>query len=269
MSLVNATFLVNDLTQSEHYVENLPADYIFGAGERLVIRQITAQEKALLTGEKYKNIKMYRYVDQDLIVNKNKPPKGIDYKVGLNTRLFEEAYINDIGFLERMDFYGSASYNTVLGAWEYSDKVVTESYMYTIDPKTKYVVARTKIITWFKEDNTAHPDKKIMFKPYTFIEMEEEALRRRSNIIAQLKIELAKFGNWVMTQQYPDASQRPDSNEVVKQIAAPFNTGLRNYIDAGDKSVVKLIQDTQEPFFSLTIPWFGKTVRQFAIDRIK
>lgn len=269
MSLVRATFIVNSQTGKEQFVENLPSNYQFAPYERLVTRDILSEDLALLKGDKYKNVKVYRYSGPDFTaVDKTIPPKGLDYKIGLTTRLFEDPYINGIGFLERMDFYAKATYQPGVG-WIYTDKVVTENYMYTIDPGTKYVVARTKQIVWYREDDSVHPDTKIMFKPYSVLEMEEEAVRRRSNIIAQIKIELALFGNWVISQQYPDPATRPDSNEGIKRIAAPFNTALRNFIDAGDRSgVIAGLNTTTEPFFSLTMPKFGKTVKQFVIDRL-
>lgn len=268
MSLVTATFIVNDQTNTERFVKDLPANYQFAPFERLVTRQITQADYDLLDGDKYLNIKVYRYVDTPFVDKKN-PPKGLDYKIGLKTRLYEDAYINQFGFLERMDFYASASYNTSIRTWVFSDKVITENYNYTIDPRTKYVVARTKQVVWYKEDNTAHSDTKFMFKPYTIIEMEEEAIRRRSNIITGIKIELAKFANFVVGSQFPDPNTRPDSNEVVKHISAPFNLAMRSYIDAGDRdSLTNLLNNTQEPFFSYTIPWLNQTPKEMAISRI-
>lgn len=269
MSLITAQFIINDNTGEEFFVKNLPNNYNFAPGERLVTRQITEQEYNLFLNDKYKNIKVYRYIEQEKIIDRNTPPKGLDYKVGLSTRLYEDAFVNSLGFLERMDFYASASYDAVNRKWVFTDKVITENFHYTIDPTTKYVVARTKQVIWYKEDGTAHPDTKFMFKPYTFIEMEEEAIRRRSNIITNIKIELAKFANYIVASQYPNPNTRPDSNEVVKRISAPFNLAMRSYIDAGDRdTLINLLNAATEPFFGYTIPWLGITPRQMAISRI-
>ena len=268
MSLVTATFIINDQTNTERFVKDLPANYQFAPFERLVTRQINQSDYDLLDGDKYLNIKVYRYVDTQFVDKKN-PPKGLDYKIGLTTRLFENPYINNYGFLERMDYYARSTYNPTTKGWDFADKIISEYYNYTIDPATKYVVARTKIITWFREDGTPHPSTKVMFKPYTFLEMDEEAIRRRSNIITGVKIELSKFANFVVSQQFPDPSKRPDSNEVVKRISAPLNTPIRSYIDAGDKdTLINLLNNSTDPFFNYTIPWLNMTPRQMAISRI-
>jgi hypothetical protein len=269
MGLVNATFIVNNNTNKEIFVKDLPSNYHFAPGERLVTRQISQADYNLFLNDKYKHVKLYRYIDQNENHDRKIPPKGLDYKIGLTTRLYEDAYVNNNGFLQRMDFYGSATFNPTTKAWNFSDKIITEDYNYTIDPATKYVVARTKIVKWYREDGTVHPETKIMFKPYTFLEMDEEAIRRRSNIITGVKIELSKFANFVVSQQFPNANQRPDSNEVVKRISAPLNTAIRSYIDAGDKdTLTNLLNNSTEPFFNFTIPWLGMTPRQLAISRI-
>ena len=269
MTLISAHFLINNITGEERFVKDLPLNYQFAPGERLVLRQISQQDYNLLMNDKFRHIKVYRFINSDSIPDKRIPPKGLDYKIGLNTRLYEDAYINTLGFLERMDFYASATYDTTNSRWVFLDKVITENYHYTIDPRTKYVVARTKQIIWYKEDGTAHSDIKIMFKPYTIMEMEEEAIRRRSNIITGIKIELAKFANYIVKSQYPDPNNRPDSNEVVKKISAPFNLPMRSYIDAGDRdTLLEALAKSQDPFFNYIIPWFGQTVKESCISRI-
>jgi hypothetical protein len=268
MSLVTATFIVNNTTNKGRFVKNLPEDYQFAPFERLVSRQISKSDYDLLDEDNYQNIKVYRYVDTPF-VDKKKPPKGLDFKIGLTTRLYENPYINSFGFLEKMDYYAKSTFNPVTKSWDFSDKVITEDYNYTIDPATKYVVARTKIVTWYKEDDTPHLDKKFMFKPYTFLEMEEEAIRRRSNIISILKIELAKFGNFVIESQFPNSNNKPDSNEIVKKISAPLNTAIRSYIDAGDKeTLINKVNESKDPFFNYHIPWLNMTPKELIISKV-
>lgn len=269
MALVTATFIANSLTGDERYVERLPDNYQFAPFERLITRQITEEEEALLKNDNYKKLKIYRYMDSTAYPDRTIPPKGLDYKTGLITRLYEDPYINDLGFLETMNFYGKGVFNSTTKSWDLSDKIVCEKFMYTIDPTTKYVIARTKEIIWYREDGTKHPDRKYMFKPYSILEMEEEAVRRRQNIMSGIKIELAKFTAHLVAQQFPDSTKRPDSNELAKRIIAPFNTPIRNYIDAGDKeSLHKALHSTTEPFFNYTIPWRGMTVHDFIHSRL-
>lgn len=269
MALINVQFLVNDNTGEERLVESLPQNYQYSPHERLVSRQVTEEEFALLQSDKFKRLKIYRYVDDDFIADRTVPPKGLNYNTGINTRLHSVPFISEIGFLETMDFYAKAEFNAETNSWDYSDKIVSERVNYNIDPQTKYVVSRVKEITWYKEDGTPHPDTKEMFKTYNILEMEEEAIRRRSNIISSIKIELAKFGHQLVVQQYPDPNTRPDSNEMVKDISAPFNTSMRNYIDAGAKDgLIQKLDATTDTFFDTNMPQYGMTVREYIKSRI-
>ena len=108
-----------------------------------------------------------------------------------------------------------------------------------------------------------------MFKPYTLLEMDEEAIRRRSNVISLIKIELAKFNAWVLIQQFPNPANRPNSNDQVKGFASLFAAPMLAYINGGDKSIIRFTQAMQHPFMELRIPWQGnKTVREFIISRV-
>ncbi len=91
MSLVTATFIVNNTTNKSRFVKDLPEDYQFAPFERLVTRQITQADYNSLDADKYLDVKVYRYVDIPFVDKKN-PPKGLDYKIGLSTRLYEDSY---------------------------------------------------------------------------------------------------------------------------------------------------------------------------------
>lgn len=270
MVLVNATFLVNSITGTENFVVNLPENYQFAAGERLITRQIPEEQYELYRSDKWKQLKIYRYIDKNAMYTDNTVvPKGLDYKGGLTIRLFPKPFIENNGFLRKMEYYANAAFNSATLSWDLSDKILEADFTYQIDPATEFVVARTKKVTWFREDGVAHPDTKTMFKPYSLLQMDEEAIRRRSNVVGLIKIELARFNAWALAQQFPNPATRPNANDSIKGIAAVFAPYMSSFVQAGDKSIIKFTQNLQMSFLELRIPWQGnKTVREFILSRL-
>lgn len=268
MALVTAQFLINDNTGAEQFVVNLPYTYEYGPGERLVTREISQEQYDLFLANKQDHIKIFRYASNLTGYDLKHPPKGLDYKIGLNTRLHTKPDFNPNGFLQKMEYYTNAQYDTTLGEFVYTDKILEAVFNYTIDPTTKFVVHRTKTVRWYKEDGTQHPDQKIMFKIYSAIEMDDEAVQRRKNVIALIKLEVAMFLAAVLKIQYPNPATRPDSNEQAKALMAPLNVPVLNYINGGDLALKTIIQNSPATFFNTVMPKHGKTVRQFIVDRL-
>lgn len=270
MALINATFLVNSLKGTESLVVNLPKTYQFGSGERLIERQIPEEEYELLKGDKYKHLKIYRFVDKNTTyTDKTVPPKGLDYKTGLTVRLYPKPFVSNDGFLTKMEYYSGISFNSSIGDWEYSDEILEATFQYQRDPATEFVISRTKTLSWYREDGTKHHETKVMFKPYSLIQMDEEAIRRRSNIIALIKIELAKFNAWALSRQYPDPKLRPNANDAAKALFTPFAPYMLGFINGGDKSIVKFTQNFKHPFLDYHMPTQNNmTVREFILSRV-
>jgi hypothetical protein len=270
MSLVNATFLVNIDKNTEIFVVNLPEDYQFSPGEKLVQRQISQEMYELYKSEKYKQLKIYRYIDNNVVYNdKTIAPKGLDYKTGLTIRLFPKPYITPNGFLTKMEYFSKANYNPAIQDWVYQDLILEADFTFQVDPATEYVVSRTKTLKWYREDGTLHNETKVMFKPYSLIQMDDEAVRRRSNVVALIKIELAKFNAWVIMQKYPDPKTRPNVNDAAKALFSPFSMYMLGYANGGDKSIIAFTKNLKNPFLDYKIPWHNNmTVREFIISRI-
>lgn len=264
--LVTVTFIINDITGDEKFVENLPEDYEFQPGERSVTRQISQEEYDLLFHNFGERLKIFRYVDESSLYDVFTPPKGLNYKTGLTTRLHPKHFIKKDGWLEKTEFYANISYNPTLKSWDYSDKIICANFDYTIDPVTEYAVSRVKIVDYHKENGDSHPDKKVMHKVYSVLEMDEVAIKRRSNVISLIKIDIAKFVAWLVSVQYPDPNTRPSSNDLAKQIMAPLNIPIMNYINGGDRSMIDIIKYAKEPFFDTMMPEHGKSVRNFIVD---
>lgn len=267
--LVTVTFIVNDITGEEKFVDNLPGDYEFQEGEREVTRQITQEEFDLLHENFGKRLKIYRYIKNVPFNDKFKPPFEVNYKTGLTRRLHHEPVINHSGFLEEMNFYAGATYNPAKMGYDYYDRILCVKFTYTIDPSTQFVVQRIKEVSYLQEDEEVHPDVKTMVKLYSLIEMDDEAIRRRKNVIALLKLDLARFISWLVSVQYPDPATRPNSNDAAKQIMGPLNIPILNYINGGDNSIYYIIQNADDDFFEIMMPEEGKTVRQFCLDRLR
>lgn len=264
--LVTVTFLINDNTGEEKFVENLPQDYQFQPGERSVTREITQEEFDLLFHNLGEKLKIFRYVDEASLYDKYIPPKGLNYKTGLTTRLHPKHYIKKDGWLEKTEFYANISYNSTIKDWEYSDKIICANFTYTIDPVTEYAISRVKVVDYHKENGELHPDKKVMVKVYSVLEMDEVAIKRRSNVISLIKIEIAKFAAWLLSVQYPDPNTRPNSNDVSKALMAPLNIPILNYINGGDRSIIQIIKYANDEFFDIMMPEYGKTVRDHIVD---
>lgn len=269
MALVSAKFIINDITDEEKFVETLPADYIFQPGERLVTRQIPEEEFALLKDNFGQRLKIYRYVDNSSLFDKFEPPFGLNYKTGLTVRLHPKHEVAPNGYLQQSKYYSNISYNPTIGEWEYDDLVVCAVFDYVVDPVTEFTVSRTKEVRYFKENGEMHPDTKQMFKVYSVLEMDEVAIKRRSNVISLIKIEISKFVAWLFSVQFPDPNTRPNSNDAAKQIMQPLNMPILNYINGGDRSIIDIIRYAKEPFFDTMMPSKGKTVRNFIVDRME
>jgi hypothetical protein len=269
MSLVHAQFLVNNVTGFEQFVVNLPDSYEYGPNESLHEREITQEQYDHLLLNKDEHLKIFRYTSQLTGYDLRMPPKGLDYKIGLNGRLFTNPLVREDGFLTRMEYYGSGVLDPVTGVWAFSDIILAADFDYTIHPATKFVVSRVKTITWYKENDTAHPDKKVMFKNYSAVEMDDEAVERRKNVIALIKLEVAVFLAQLLALQYPNPGARPDSNEVAKAALAPLGMYVLNYINGGGADGLKAaLAANPQSFWDTVMPKFGKTIRHFVIDRL-
>lgn len=268
MSLVAAQFLVNNVTGVEQFVINLPGSYEFGPNESLHDRMITQEQYDLLLANKQEHIKLFRFCSNLTGYDLTIPPKGMDYKIGLDTRLHTKPTFHDNGFLIKMEFYATATYNPTKGEFDYADLILDATFDYTIDPTTRFVIYRNKTVRWYKEDGTAHPDNKVMFKIYNPIEMDDEAIQRRKNVIALIKVEVAKFLAQVFAMQYPNPATRPNSNEAAKNLMAPLNVPVLNYINGGDLTIKNLILSSPQTFWDTIMPKYSKSVRNFIADRL-
>lgn len=266
MALVKATYIVNDYTNIERFVVNPPADYPLADGEKIVERFIEEDLYNRLATNLDEKIKIYRYVSISEYDDLTIPPKGLDYKTGLTTRLHPKPTIELNGLLTKMEFYASVEYKG--GEYIYHDLILEATFSYFKDPVSGFVFHRTKSITWYKENGQPHPDKKVMFKVYTPTEMDEEAIQRRTNIVAMIKVELAQLIKELTEAQYPDPTKRPNSNDISKKVIGPFSLPILNYVNSGDKSITTIMASSKEPMLNVMWPKYGKIVKDVIVERI-
>jgi hypothetical protein len=263
MAIIKATFLVNDDSKEDRFVLNLPEDYAFQPGERLIERDIEETMYNLYLQNRQNDLKIFRYIDQLLGAAQDYtiPPFGTNFKTGLNTRLHHEPKIEPNGFLTGMKYY--AQVENVQGEWVYRDLVVEAKFDYHIDPTTQYVYARVKEVIWYKEDGHAHPTTKKMYKVYTPLEMDGIAIKRRGNLISLVKLTVAKFISDLFKLHYPNPETRPSSNEAAKAFMAPLNAPIMNYINGGDMNLIKDIEGSTEPILKTIMPEHGVSVKDY------
>lgn len=266
MALLTATFLINDNTGGERFVVNLPSDYPYSPGERLIERQLTQEDYTLFIEDKQQTLKIYRYAESHY--DKTKVPKGLDYKTGLNVRLQQSPTFNERGLLTEMRFYANATMRSD-GQLAYDDLILKVVFDYSIDPETRYAYHRVKRVIWFKENGEAHSDEKVMEKFYRPLEMDNEIVKRRTNFVSLIKIEVAQFLAWLFRMQYPDANTRPSSNDASKEMLKALNTPIVNYINGGDKSFADIIENANDSIFSVTMPDHGVSLKEYLVTKIR
>ncbi len=270
MALVTATYLINDNTGEEKFVINLPSDYPYGPHERLVERQITEEDYQVLAENKGNHLKIFRYVDdvqsyKSLVI----PPKGLNYKVGLSRRLHHKPSFHPSGLLTGMEFYANAEFNPATISVDHEDLILKTDFNYTIDPSTRFVIRRDKVVTWYTEDGTPCSDIKIMTKWYSMMEMDAEIIQRRTNFISVLKLEVAQFLAWLFSVTYPDPNTRPSSNDASKEMIKQLNLPILNYINGGDKAIGDIIQGIDNDVFEVTMPQHGISLREYLVTKIR
>jgi len=134
-----------------------------------------------------KAYKIWKYVpfanEMEYLENCCKVPHGINYKIGLTSRLQNNPAL-DKGELVLMEYYASYDPNT----GTYSDKILDAEFVY--DRNTDHTANyRTKTVYWYFEDGTKDTvNAKTMEKHYgRAYEKEKEIEKRKNAMIAHVK----------------------------------------------------------------------------------
>lgn len=132
-----------------------------------------------------KQVKIYRYLDlTDMIYSEGqleRAPVGLNYKTHLNTSLKpKRTFIQ--GELQMVEWFADYDANLDL----YSDLVLRVEVTYTRDA-AGFALHRDTTRTWLCEDDTDATPVKVTRKYYVGKERDEEGVKRRKNITAQIK----------------------------------------------------------------------------------
>jgi len=183
-------------------------------------------------------IKIYRYVIDLNGYDLEVPPLDIDYRTDLSQRLQPERTFFQ-GELTDVRYHASATLE-VDGSVTYDDLVVHEEYTYFRDAM-QFAVRRELVITYYREDGSAHPTTKVMSKIYSATERISEGRRRRGNIIDELENEVA--GMLIVTELANQGGDIEATLGLGRALLRHYKDDIDLYISASLPDLVTLIRD--------------------------
>lgn len=209
------------------------------------------------------DVKIYRYCPAQEY-SKKTPPFDLNYITGLNRRLYYKQYFIQ-GELYLQEYYA----NTATGSdsWPtYSDLILTENMVYTRDD-LGFAKERTTTIAWILENNTPHPQNKVLHKTYSILESQLEGITRRSNIINQLSITVAG----ILIQVLPTNSTYPDDQskiEVGRQFLQTHKLSCDMFVQASERIIVSDVKYATDFWLNIPIDANGTTIRTVLLSEI-
>ena len=187
-------------------------------------------------------------------------PYDLDFKTGLTTRLHPNR-IFEKGVLVETCYHSDASHNPD-GTIDFGEPVVRETFEYLRDAQT-FAQQRTQSIEWFLDSGEVGPDKKILTKLYTRVEGIQEGVRRRNNVIDQLKIDL--IGLLVIS----GVAASPSEAIALGQGFFTQNAGLiQLYLEISDPRLSQSVETDQNVDWLDRLTPFEITFRSFIIDAL-
>jgi len=204
------------------------------------------------------SVKIYRYVPIPE-VGYDIAPVSYDYKTGLTRRLFDEPTIKE-GLLVRMDWYADQ---------EKTDLVLTVRCVYTFDALGQ-VKGRTCTRVWYRENGRAAEPVKITTKDYTSLQAHAASIRRRHNIITQIKIATV----YLLAETTP-----PEPGMEQMHLANMAHTGtvflskirpaIEDYVEDGNRMLAQVLMTEQDYWLDNPINADGVTIRQYMTSQLR
>jgi uncharacterized phage-associated protein len=172
-------------------------------------------------------------------------PVTIDFITGLDRRL-HPIYTFNKGRLTKTDYYNVELVNDI----EVRELVVTEFNEY-VDDSEAIVISRTKTIKWYgntfvngEASSWEHgPDIKVMEKVYSFQERLVEGVRRRQNIIGDVKAILLQH----LVIHFADMQQALSTS---KEYFQSVSKEVYDYTEVNSDSLQSAITACEEPWMS-------------------
>lgn len=206
------------------------------------------------------DVKLWRYIDHG--GDRLSAPHDVDYITQITYRLHPTNSIIVDGEIRQVDYYHAATMDPTTGAVTYSDLIVRESFVYTRDA-VGFARGRTQTITWYREDDTAHPATKTRVKLYEPDESLREGQRRRSNITDTLAMNMA---GWLMVTQ----TQLPNPQDRLnlgRQFMRDHKLSFDMFIDTSSAAILtEVVADTTEWLDDELAP--GVTIRATILDAL-
>jgi hypothetical protein len=207
------------------------------------------------------DLKIFRYIEVNAYPDKKQPPKQHDYKIGLTSKLQRKDIFDQWGTLTSAEFHADENLN---------DLIVKVDFVYAFSPYGD-VDNRTKTVTWYREDGTAHPDTKIMVKHYVNKpEMLDANRRRRINVIDIMMIDVRQYIAETMLA-LGQAATLLEAESAGIGLVRDLEKDLNTWRDVGDPTVITTITNADvntHVFLDNVVGAIGKTIRQYMIDTL-
>jgi hypothetical protein len=205
-----------------------------------------------------KALRIYALLDYS--GNVSEPPLEVDYITGLKTKLHRKQTMLR-GEVQQELFYKNFDGTT------YSNLVVKELHTYVRD-SFGFCKSRITTVSWIYEDDTECTIKKTWTKYYDNLQMIEEGIQRRSNIVKSLQPKV--LGLLQMTMS---ASEQPNIIPYGRAFLSAMKDSFENFTNHSDRS---LYTDLQAPAITNQFPWLsnvipntgGITILQFIISEV-
>ena len=205
--------------------------------------------------------KIWKYVREGVQEDEEQIPFDINYKTGLTIRLHPmRTFVK--GVLIEVCYHLNASKNSD-GSVSYDEPIIREQFEYVRDAAT-FAQSRIQTIEWYDENGEIGPDKKELVKVYEPVEGITEGVRRRTNVIDQLKIDL--IGLALGTG---NAANVPVAIGLGREIFDQLVKEIQAYIETNDFALATALQNVDLfPWLNSIIPGTPITVRAYILDAI-
>lgn len=206
--------------------------------------------------------KLYDYIDVPL-QSKIITPKGINYKTGLNRRLYPKHTFHKGTLIETEYFENFDGTN-------YSDSVIKVEMDYYYGADT-YVSKRKVRRSWMLTNGLYSEDYKITEKFYDRRSANLEGIRRRDNLINNL---ISKFSEMLQLMNPSLTAQESEAPGV--KIIEKYKTEIDNFIGVGNDTALKnRIINEDDPeflyFFNLNLSIYYSpniNVKDYILDEL-
>lgn len=194
---------------------------------------VANSRSAFQINEDLAELKLHRY--QSTIGTDH---RQVDYKTGLTARLEKKVTSMVDGEVREVEYHADDAFDDlVLKVAVFKDQALTTpGYTRT---SNGLAVERWTERTWYREDDTAHPETKVTHKTYSHDSLQQmrEGRRRRGNVIDQLSITVLNL--LVATETAVDPlNPTPAEITAAEVIAMPwlatYDVHVNNYIRVGD-----------------------------------